>query len=161
ESLTRRVLEGRRRLYGDDRRETLQAAAHLAMLYNYRGEVDRAVALYVPALEASRKAYGDHDPITINLMFGLGTTYAVSGGRPDKGEPLLASALKAQQAVLGDKDPAILATRTVLAGVLFQLKRLPEAEREAKQAFEGRRELLSERNPFTFISQATLIQIYL
>jgi hypothetical protein len=131
------------------------------MIYNVRGEFDRAVALYVPALEASRKAHGDQDPITLGLMFGLGTTYAVSGGRPDKGEPLLASALKGQQAVLGDKHPGLLATRTVLAIVLLQLKRLPEAEREAKQAFEGRRELLGERNPFTFITQATLIQIYL
>jgi serine/threonine protein kinase len=160
EPLTRRVLEGRRRLYGDDHRDTLRAVEHLAMLYNTRGEFDRAVALYVPALEASRKAHGDQDPITLNLMWGLGTTYAVSGGRPDKAEPFLAGALKAQQAVLGDKNHEVLTTRTVLAGVLLRLKRLPEAEREAKQAFEGRRELLSERNPYTFIPQSTLIQVY-
>jgi serine/threonine protein kinase/tetratricopeptide (TPR) repeat protein len=161
ESLSRRVLEGRRRLYREDHRATLGAAAHLAMIYNVQGDFDRAVELYVPALEASRKAYGDQDPITLNLMFGLGTTYAVSGGRPDKGEPLLASVLKAQQAVLGDKNPELTATRTVLASVLLQLKRLPEAEREAKQAFEVRRKFAGERNPFTFITQATLIQIYL
>jgi len=130
------------------------------MLYNARGEFDRAVALYLPALEASRKAHGDQDPITLNLMWGLGTTYAYSGGRPDKAEPLLTSALKAQQAVLGDKHYELLTTREVLAGVLLRLKRLPEAEREAKQAFEGRCEQLGEMNPFTFISQSTLIRVY-
>src|SRR5262249_47692114 len=136
EPLSLRVLEGRRRLYGEDHRDTLQVVEHLAMLYNARGEFDRAVALYIPALEASRKAHGDQDLITLHLMWGLGTTYAYSGGRPDMAEPLLTSVLKAQQAVLGDKHHEVLTTRTVLAGVLLQLKRLPEAEREAKQAFE-------------------------
>jgi hypothetical protein len=130
------------------------------MLYNARGEFDRAVALYVPALEASRKAHGDQDPITVQLTWGLGTTYAYSGGRPDMAEPFLASALKAQQAVPGDTRYEVLTTRTVLAGVLLQLKRLPEAEREAKEAFEGRRKQLGERDPFTFIPQSILIQVY-
>jgi hypothetical protein len=93
-------------------------------------------------------------------MWGLGTTYAYSGGRPDKAEPLLTSVLKAQQDVLDNKHLELLTTRTVLASVLLQLKRLREAEWEAKQAFEGRRDQLGESNPFTFIPQSILIQVY-
>jgi serine/threonine protein kinase/tetratricopeptide (TPR) repeat protein len=160
EPLLLRVIDGRRRLYGDDHRETLQAVDGLAMLYNYQGEFDRAVAWYVPALEASRRAYGDRDPLTLRLMFGLATTYSVSGGRPDKGEPLLASALKVLQVVLGDKHPDTQSTREVLASVLLRLNRLPEAEREAEQSYAGRREVRGETHPLTFQSQATLIQVY-
>jgi serine/threonine protein kinase/tetratricopeptide (TPR) repeat protein len=160
EPLLLRVIDGRRCLHGDDHRETLQAVHGLAMLYNYQGEFDRAVAWYVPALEASRRAYGDRDPLTLRLMFGLATTYSVSGGRPDKGEPLLASALKVQQVVLGDKHPDTQSTREVLASVLLRLNRLPEAEREAEQSYAGRRKVRGETHPLTFQSQATLIKVY-
>jgi serine/threonine protein kinase/tetratricopeptide (TPR) repeat protein len=161
EPLYLRVIDGRRRLYRDDHRETLLAVDGLAQLCNFRGEFDRAVALYVPALEASRKAHGDQDPVTLRLMAGLGCTYSGSGGRPDKAEPLLASALKGQQVVLKDKHPETLVTRQVLAIILLRLNRLPEAEQQARQAYEDMQTVYGEMHPYTYTGQATLINVYL
>ena len=95
------------------------------------------------------------------MMSGLGCTYAGSGGRPDKAEPLLASALKGLQVVLQDKHPGTLVTRQVLAIVLLRLNRLPEAEQEARQSYEDMQTVYGEMHPYTYTSQATLIQVYL
>src|SRR5262249_43560824 len=100
------------------------------------------------------------DPVTLRLMFGLGCAYGASG-RPDKAEPLLASALKGQQVVLKDKHPETLVTRQVLAIHLFQSNRLPEAEQEARPSYEDMQTVYGEMHPYTYTSQATLIQVYL
>jgi len=157
EPLYLRVIDGRRRLYGDDHRETLRAVDGLAQLCNFQGEFDRAVALYVPALEASRRAHGDQDPVTLRLMFGLGCTYAASGGRRNKAEPLLASILKGQQVVLKDKHIDTLITREVLAIHLLHRNRLPEAEQESRQSYEALRTVYGEMHSYTYTSQATFI----
>lgn len=93
-------------------------------------------------------------------MFNLGSVYSTMN-RLEEAEPLMARALKGNQAILKDKHPLILSQRTRLASVLLRLNRLPEAEREARQAFEDRRAVHSDTHPLTLTSQATLIRVFL
>src|SRR5262249_42872630 len=110
EPLFLRIVDGRRRLFGEEHQETLRALNGLGHFYLWRDEPDRAKVLFAQGLQACRPR-GDRDPNTLRFMFGLGMAYHILG-RHDDAEPLFDKATKGYQATLGDRNPATLVARS-------------------------------------------------
>jgi tetratricopeptide (TPR) repeat protein len=158
EPLSLRVLDGRRRLLGDSHPETLLAMYHLAVLYHFKDEPERADPLFAKALQASLPR-GDRDLTRLRIMGGFSHLY-VSLGRYDEAERLVDKALKGCQIVVGDKRPYTLICMSIRAVLYLKTSRLAEAEQHASEAYRIWR-IVSERNPHTLWSQGILAWVYL
>jgi non-specific serine/threonine protein kinase/serine/threonine-protein kinase len=159
ESLYLRVVDGRRRLLGDDDPATLQALSDLGRLYVWRDEPERAEPLFVKGLQASRPR-SDRDLETLSLMHGLAITYTFLGRYQEPLE-LADKALKGRRAILGAKHPDTLTTAAMRAALDRRMGRLREGEERIAEVCRLRHEVFGELHPHTIASDMQLALVYL
>jgi tetratricopeptide (TPR) repeat protein len=113
-----RRLRSNVRKYGVDHPETLRSRTALAFERFQQGEFAESAALHAAVLAEREKQLGRADPDTVDSRHYLAATL-VRMGRGTEAEELL------RRNTTASADP--LEARTVLADLLFQLDRLPEA----------------------------------
>lgn len=105
--LERKVLEAKRRIFGNDHTDTLNAMASLASTYRSLGEWTEAIPLEKTVLEVRTRLLGARHPDTLTAMDDLASTYS-SQGRLDEAVVIEEEVLAARKAVLGDAHPDTL-----------------------------------------------------
>ncbi|KAG2484841.1 hypothetical protein HYH03_016407 [Edaphochlamys debaryana] len=106
-------LDAREHELGPDHPDVAESCSNLAILYNQRGEYDRALPLYERALDIYERHFGPDHPEVAHTLTDLAVLH-LEQGREDVGRPLLERALLIQETNLGPDHPDVLAIRDVL-----------------------------------------------
>jgi non-specific serine/threonine protein kinase/serine/threonine-protein kinase len=130
------LLETMRRVLGAEHRETLFATELVAMIYQRRGDRDRAESLYREALETSRRALGEEDRSTLRIRFNLAVLYQESG-RYDEAESEFLRALEWGERRYGSSSEFVVYASANLGVIYFEKGRYEEAVRYRRRAVEG------------------------
>ncbi len=134
-------LETRRRVLGQDHRDTIESIDSLGAALLDKGEISKAEAAFGEALERSRRALGDADEVTLRAMGNLGNLLR-SQGKFSEAEPLLRDSLDGRKRVLGEKHRETLIAMNTYGFLFIEQGNLPEGERYWREAYEiGKREL--------------------
>ena len=106
---------------------------NLAELYEDIGEYAKAESFYQDALRVYRESVGPDHPDTATCLFNLGVLLYQKMGEYDKAEPLLQEALRIRQKALGPEHIQTALSLERLAYLEFDLGRIDEATRLARQ----------------------------
>jgi len=106
----------RRRVLGDDDKDTLYAQYGLANAHVENGRDDLAEPLMREALERLRVVRGEDHHNTLMIMAAMGRLDARQG-RTERAIALLEEALAGQIAVYGEASSVVRGTRTALENV--------------------------------------------
>ncbi|PNW77316.1 hypothetical protein CHLRE_10g431150v5 [Chlamydomonas reinhardtii] len=93
--------------------DVAEACSNLAILYNQKGEYDKALPLYERALKIYEKHFGKDHPEVAHTLTDLAVLH-LEQGREEVGRPLLERALLIQEKALGPDHPDVLAIKDVL-----------------------------------------------
>jgi tetratricopeptide (TPR) repeat protein len=138
EALYADALAARRRVLGDEHKDTLTSMNGLAALYEATGRMEEAEALYADALAARRRVLGDEHKDTLTSMNNLATLLYEATGRMEEAEALYAEALAARRRVLGDENPKTLTSMNNLANVYYATGRPLQAAPLYEESVRGR-----------------------
>ena len=111
-----RILEGERRIYGEERSATLRTVQAFAETLGMRGDYVEAEALCRAVVEASRRVSGEEHTDTLSVVESLAASIG-SQGRTDEAESLLLANLETKKRVLGEDHPETALTLYNLACV--------------------------------------------
>ncbi len=150
-----RALAIRRRMLGDERRETLYSINGMARLLQAQGRLPEAEAQYREALETGRRVLGDEHPDVLALTNNLGGLLQ-SRGRFAEAEPLYREALEKRRRVSGDERRETLLSLHNMATLLQDQGRLREAEPYYREALEKQRRLLGVEHRDVIVSTMDL-----
>jgi non-specific serine/threonine protein kinase/serine/threonine-protein kinase len=154
-----RALDIRRRVLGENHRDTLASMSRLAQLYMYQGDYDRAEPLLIRVMEIQRRLLGDKHADTLAAMKGLGDEYRLRGNYA-LAEPLLTKVVQVQQQVLGYEHPDTLDSMDGLASLQQDRGEYSQAEPLFIKALDGRRRVLGQEHPDTLRSMDNLAELY-
>ncbi|BDA42164.1 Centrosomal protein of 104 kDa [Coccomyxa sp. Obi] len=115
EAIHEAELRRREAILGPNRPEVAESLSNLAILYNTRGDYDRAQPLYERALRIYEAEYGPDSTEVAHTLTDLAVLH-LEQGNDDEGRPLLQKALYIQEAALGPNHPDVQAIRDVLEG---------------------------------------------
>ncbi|HZM71141.1 MAG TPA: serine/threonine-protein kinase [Candidatus Cryosericum sp.] len=135
--------EARRRLLGEDNRETLDAMDDLALIRIHRRQFAESEALYQREYEIRRRVDGEDSPATLNPLEGLAWCYRVQGRFAEE-QAIRLRVLEGRRRALGDDDRGTLMAMKALAGSYSIAGRPADAEPLLRQALAGLRRLLGE-----------------
>jgi len=105
------VLEG---LFPDDPLTEAKYRNRIGMIYSSFDDQETAIQHKKRSLEIRREQLGDDDPLTVETVFSLGSSYWAQG-RPNKAEALLYEAVRQRTRQLGPERPQTLQARLILA----------------------------------------------
>lgn len=98
---------------GPEHPDVAESLSNLAILYNQKGEYDKAQPLYERALAIFERTQGKHSSDVAHTLTDLAVLH-LEQGRDSEGRPLLERALAIQRANLGDDHPDVIAILEVL-----------------------------------------------
>jgi serine/threonine protein kinase len=150
-SLQERVLTSRRKLLGDDHRDTLDSMQAMGQLLLQMGKLKEAEQADRELLERRRRVLGDDHPDTLAAMGQIAEALQQQGNLP-QAETLFLESLTKRRRVLGDDDPLTLSAVNDMGELLRQEGKYPEAETLLREAIEKRRRVLGEDHVATLQS---------
>ena len=129
ESLHRRALEGRETALGAQHSQTLVSIEGLAIAIGNKGDYAVAEPLYRRALEGFTHAFGPGHPRTLGLVSAIHrlALHLFRKGEGNAVEAMLRLALEGSELVYGTASPFTLTCADLLAHLLNQQDRRPEA----------------------------------
>ncbi len=89
----------RKRVIGDEHPDTLQSLNNLALLFDSKGEYDRAVPLYEECLAKRKRVLGDEHPDTLSSLNNLAVLFD-NKGEYNRSLPLHEECLSMRKRVL-------------------------------------------------------------
>ncbi|KAF7357145.1 FabD/lysophospholipase-like protein [Mycena sanguinolenta] len=140
-----RTLDKRRKLLGDDHKQTLQAMYNLAITYDDLGQFDKAKELAAAVLGKRRQLLGDDHLGTLWAMNNLATIHQHLG-QFEKAKELRIGVLEVWKNLLGDDHWETLAAMNNLGGTYIHLDQLQEAEKLLDLVVEKSRKLSGNDN---------------
>jgi tetratricopeptide (TPR) repeat protein len=155
EELFRRVVEGRRRVLGNDHSMTVTAVQNLADVLSEHGNPAEAAPLWKEAYETSLRLHG---PDESGTMFGL-QRYAqtlADLGRHAEAEPLLKRAVDYDRNRYGQTHESTMVVEGYLALSLQALGNLDEAELLLRRSVDTRLQSLGATHRSTLTAQHNL-----
>ena len=138
------VVEVGRRVWGEERAETLEAMHRLAIVERKLGKLVEAEDLFATALERRRRTLGDEHADTLESMHALASLYH-DQVRLAKAVEIYVQELEILRRVRGGEHPHTLTTMNDLGVAYQQLRRFAEAEPLFHQALEIQRRRLGQR----------------
>jgi len=133
EELTRKEIEIRRAVEGDDTMESAGALNNLGIYVMLQGRLEEAALIIEEANEAVRRLAGDRHPELAKGLENLGNVY-YRLGQTDKTLELLAEVIEMRRAVLGDDSPQVARGLTNLGTVYRITGQLEVAEETLRDA---------------------------
>ncbi|MFG0275306.1 MAG: tetratricopeptide repeat protein [Phycisphaerales bacterium] len=148
QAVTERQLEIRRRVLGDEHRDTQSSLSNMGALLYAQGRLADAEPYFREVVEARQRALGDEHPDTLYSIDNMGALLQ-SLGRLAEAEPYQREAMEGRRRVLGDAHPDTLTSVNNMAFLLESQGRLAEAEPYQRTALEGMRRALGDAHPNT------------
>ena len=155
EPLILRSLELRRRLLGDEHKDTLASKYVLGILREYQGRSSEAETIYREVLEARRRVLGEDHPDTIWSLQNVGAILMIEGRYVEAEKPIREAIEKARR-VLGEDHYATLWYEGNLGNVLSGESRHEEALRLFRYVLDRRRRILGADDPTTLSTMKKL-----
>ncbi|KAJ9516820.1 hypothetical protein QJQ45_027229 [Haematococcus lacustris] len=106
-------LKQRERSLGPDHPDVAEVCSNLAIVYNQKGQTDKALPLYERSLMIYEKHFGPDHPEVAHTLTDLAVLH-LEQGREAVGRPLLERALAIQETALGPDHPDVIAIKDVL-----------------------------------------------
>jgi serine/threonine protein kinase len=132
-----RSLDVQREVFGEDHRDTLNAATDLAVLYRAQGRHDEAEQMLRAALEKQEPLLGAGDADTLRTCSVLAAVLHTGKSRLDEAEELYRRALDGRRALFGADHADTLASMSNLSLLLQDRGRLDEALEIQRQVADG------------------------
>ena len=154
-----RALEIRRRMLGDETRNTLKSMGDLANVYKDQGRYDEAEELRREQLEIRRRTLGDENSNTLWSMHDLAIVYK-DQDRHDEAEELHQQTLEIRRRTLGNEHSSTLWSIRCLTNVYFDQGRWAEAEKLHRQMLEIRRRTRGDEHPSTLWNMTRLAKAH-
>lgn len=148
ERLYREALAGRRRVLGDDARETIHTRNNLGVLLTDKGEWQEAEDLLLEAERRARATLGLEDELTLAILGNIGRL-AYRRGDATAVEEIYRAVLDATRRSLGDDHHGIVIPIMNLGALLQEVGELEEAGRLLTEARDRSKELLGDDHPTT------------
>ncbi|KAK7591913.1 hypothetical protein V3481_006550 [Fusarium oxysporum f. sp. vasinfectum] len=159
ESLSKKAVNSRSKVLGEEHPHTLTSMANLASTYWKQGRWKEAEELQVVVLELRKRTLGEEHPDTLASMVNLASTYR-NQGRWKEAEELEVAVLEISKRTLGEEHPYILTSMANLASTYWNQGRWKEAEELQVAVLESRKRTLGEEHPDMLISMANLASTY-
>ncbi|KAK9826624.1 hypothetical protein WJX74_006438 [Apatococcus lobatus] len=106
-------LAAREAALGPEHVDVAESLSNLAILYNQKGDMTKALPLYERALHIWEAQKGPEHPEVAHTLTDLAVLH-LEQGRDELGRPLLERALRIQEKALGPDHPDVMAIRDVL-----------------------------------------------
>jgi len=142
------ILEGQRRVKGEEHHQTVTTMANLAVLRMDQGRYPEAERLLQEVLSIRRGRWNSHHPKTLRCMNHL-AVLRTKQKRYDDAHDLFAEVLQASRHKLGDDHPATLVALNDFAVLRREQGRHAETEKLLTEALEGRKTKLGPDHPHT------------
>ncbi|MGY6552974.1 MAG: tetratricopeptide repeat protein [Wenzhouxiangella sp.] len=146
EQLFRRALDAWDKVSGQDSPAFATTLLGLADLLRDRGAWADAEPLYRSDIEIWRQLVGPEHPHTLTALCSLARLYS-EGGKPELAEPLLAHVSERAAEVLGKSDALYLEAVALLAALLRDTQRKPEARTVLESALAAHAAPLAMLSP--------------
>ncbi|KAJ3113986.1 Kinesin light chain 3 [Phlyctochytrium bullatum] len=152
-------LEKRKRILGEEHRDTLNSMSNLAGLYLSQGLFDKAEPLLLAGLKGERRLLGYDHPDTFISANDLATLYD-GQGLYEKAEPLYLDCLQRSQRILGEDHSFTLTVMHNLAALYESQGLYDKAEPFYDDALKRKRRVLGENHPNTLAGMGNLADLY-
>lgn len=158
-ALSKRALEIKKRVLGDQHVEFAEGLNNLAVLHHDRGAYDEAERLYSKARAVLEKALGAEHPSVALILNNLAETYAIQG-KDREAEALFQRARALAEAALGPDHPDVAGILTNLATLYGVQGRHAEAQTLIERALAVQRQTLGDRHPAVAEGLRTLAHLH-
>jgi eukaryotic-like serine/threonine-protein kinase len=145
--LQERALATRRRLLGEDHRDTLISTAQAAQLM-LSSDPAAAELLFRDALARSRRVLGEDHPDTASAVNNLGFNLSAQG-KTAEAEPYYREALEKRRRILPENDQRTLSSINNVGSNLMTQGRLDEAEPFLSESLEKSARILGDGHSYT------------
>ena len=159
EELAAKSAKARKKVYGQDYKDTLSSMHMLALAYSLGGRWDEAEELEVQILETSKRVLGPEHPSTLTSMVNLATTHK-DKGQWDDAEKIQIESLQICKRVMGDEHPDTLVSMSNLASTYDRQGRWDDAEKIQIEELQICKRVMGDKHPDTLISMSNLASTY-
>ena len=154
-----RAVDLRRRVLGEEHRDTLASLSGLATALEDQGRYPQAEALRTRVLGVQGRLLGKEHRDTLASMNSLASVYRLEG-KDEQARELVVRTLALQRRSLGDEHPDTLTTMINLAEVNRNQGKYPEAEELFSKVLGVRRRVLGDEHPDTLSAMDLLALQY-
>ena len=155
EKMSVKAMKTRRKLFGQEHKETLSGMAMVGLAYGLGGQWKKAEELEVQVMETRKRMLGEEHPSTLTSMANLASTYR-NQGRWKEAEELKVQVMETRKTVLGEEHPSTLTSMGNLASTYRNQGQWMEAEELEVQVMETFKRVLGEEHLDTLTSMANL-----
>ena len=148
EKLSTIAMEIRKKILGQEHKETLRSMGMVGLAKSLGGQWDQAEKLQVQVMETCKTVFGAEHPDTLTSIANLASTFW-DQGRWDEAEKLDVQVLEICKKVLGVEHPHAITSMNNLAVTWNTQGRRDEAVKMMSEVLEKRRRILGEEHPFT------------
>ncbi len=159
ESLTERVLQMSRTLYGEKHPQIAQDLVNLGAIQHEQGHYADAERYYRQALDITRSWYGANHHQTASILTMLGRTL-VRLERDDEAEGLLEEALAIQERVFGPDHPRVASAVNDLGAVALRRTKFDDAEAAFRKMADIYRKAYPDGHYLVGIALSNLASVY-
>jgi serine/threonine protein kinase/tetratricopeptide (TPR) repeat protein len=138
----------RRRLLGDEHRDTISSITGMGTLLCEQGSLQEAEPYLREAAETGARVLGEEHPETLIAMKNLGD-FLLAQGKPVEAEALHREVLQIRRRVLGDDDLETVVSISAVGIALHTQGKLSEAEPYYLEALERYRQVRGEEHAGT------------
>jgi tetratricopeptide (TPR) repeat protein len=160
EEMSLQAMKARKKLFGQEYKETLSSMVILASTYWSLGRWKEAEQLFVQVVDTGKRVLGAEHPDTLTSMANLASTYR-NQGRWKEAEQLFVQVVDTWKRVLGAEHPDTLTSMANLASTYRSQGQWKEAEQLEVQVVGTRKRVLGAEHPDTLTSIANLVSTYL
>jgi serine/threonine protein kinase/tetratricopeptide (TPR) repeat protein len=153
--LFEQALALRRRVLGEEHRDTLRAISNVGSVLSRQGLLNEALVYYEEALQKCRRVLGADDPQTLTAISDVGVVVN-DLGRREEALSYYIETLEGRRRVLGEEHPETLTSLSNMGALLWDMGRQEEGLKCYEQALEQRRRILGEEHLDTLISLSNM-----
>jgi hypothetical protein len=156
ERMSVKVMKTRRKLFGQEHKETLSGMAMVGLAYSLGGRWNEAEELEVQVMETRKRVLGAEHPDTLTSIANLASTFW-NQGRWKEAEELEVQVMETSSRVLGAEHPDTLTSMNNLAFTWKRQGRGVEALNLIEECVQLRTRILGVGHPDTLSSSTVLI----
>ena len=158
-NLSEIVMEVRKKILGEEDKETLSSMGMAGRAYSLGGRWKEAEELQVRTMKITKKVLGEEHPNTLASIANLTSIYRYQG-RWKEAEELDVQVIEIRKRVLGEEHADTLTSMANLASTYGDQGRWKEAESLGVQVKKARIRVLGKEHPDTLTSMAGLTWMY-
>ena len=153
--LSTTALEVRKKIFGQEYKETLESMAMVGLAYSLGGRWEEAKELQIQTTEIMKRVLGEEHPETLYSIGNLAVIYK-NQGHWKEAEELEVHVLETTIKVLGEQHPDTLISINNLAVIYQHQGRWKEAEELEVHVMKIKKRVLGEEHPDKLISMHNL-----